>query len=90
MGREMHNYKTSSFINQILLTNQNSIIYKCLITNNKVQNDIKWVLNSEATDHMTGNQTLLNNYRTINGTEYFTIVNNDKVKIKGWGMISIF
>jgi hypothetical protein len=32
----------------------------------------------------------LNNYRTINGTDYFTVVNNDKVKIKGWGMINIF
>jgi hypothetical protein len=90
MGREMHNCKTNQFINQIMLTNQNSITHKCLITNNKSQNDIKWVLDSGATDHMTGNQILLNNYRTIDGTEYFTIANNDKVKIKGWGMIIIF
>jgi hypothetical protein len=90
MGREMHNCKTSPFINQILLTNQNSITHKCLFTNNKGQNDIKWVLDSGATDHMTENQTLLNNYRTIDGTEYFTIANNVKVKIKGWGMIIIF
>jgi hypothetical protein len=53
-----------------------------LITDNKGQNDIKWVLDSGATDHMTGNQTLLNNYRTIDGTEYFIVTNNDKVKIK--------
>jgi hypothetical protein len=41
MGREMHNCKTSPFINQIQLTNQDSIAHKCLITNNKGQNDIK-------------------------------------------------
>jgi hypothetical protein len=39
---------------------------------------------------MTGNPTLLNNYRKINDDQFFTIANNEKIRIKGWGMISIF
>jgi hypothetical protein len=82
MDREVQKCKTNSFINHIHLTNQNSTTHKCLITNNRGQNDIKWVLDSGATGHMMRNQILLNNYRTVDGTEYVTIANNDKVKIK--------
>jgi hypothetical protein len=39
---------------------------------------------------MTGNPTLLNNYRKINDDQFFMIANNEKNRIKGWGMISIF
>jgi hypothetical protein len=50
----------------------------------------KWVLDSGATDHMIGNQMLLKNYRTIISDQYFTVVNDEQIKIKGWGIISIF
>jgi hypothetical protein len=53
-------------------------------------NCTKWILDSGATDHMTGNQTVLRNYRFIQNDQYFTVANNEKIKIKGWGMISIF
>jgi hypothetical protein len=33
---------------------------------------------------------LLNNYRKINDDHFFKIANNEKIRIKGWGMISIF
>jgi hypothetical protein len=57
---------------------------------NTMQKCIKWVLVSRATDHMTGNQELLNNYHKICDDQFFTVVNNDKIKIEGRGMISIF
>jgi GAG-pre-integrase domain len=43
-----------------------------------------------ATDHMTGNQMLLKNYRTIISDQYFMVANDEQIKIKGWGIISIF
>jgi hypothetical protein len=48
------------------------------------------VLDSGATDHMTGNQNMLTNYRKINSDQFFMVANNEKIKIEGWGMISIF
>jgi hypothetical protein len=39
---------------------------------------------------MTGNQTLLKNYRTIISGQYFTVANNEQINIKGCGVISIF
>jgi hypothetical protein len=39
---------------------------------------------------MTGNQKVLRNYRLTQSDQYFTVANNEKIKIKGWGMISIF
>jgi hypothetical protein len=36
--------------------------------NSRISN--KWVLDSGATDHMTGNPTLLNNYRKINNDHF--------------------
>jgi len=53
-------------------------------------NRTKWILDSGATDHMTGNQSILRNYRTTENNQFFTVANNEKIKIKGWGMISIF
>jgi hypothetical protein len=39
---------------------------------------------------MMGNQMLLKNYRTIISDQYFTVANDEQIKIKGWGIISIF
>jgi hypothetical protein len=70
-----------------------SIKSKCLNVGQSInctpKNSSKWVLDSRATDHMTGNQNLLRNFRELEGDQFFTVANNEKVKIKGWGMISI-
>jgi hypothetical protein len=50
---------------------------------NTMQNCTKWVIDSGAIDHMTGNQELLNNYQKIYDDQFFTVANNDKIKIKG-------
>jgi hypothetical protein len=71
-------------------------IYKnnCLIIglSTKINSPIntKWVLDSGATYHMMGNQMLLKNYHTIISDQYFTVANKEQIKIKGWGIISIF
>jgi hypothetical protein len=70
--------------------NKNNCLNIGLSTKNKVQNYTKWVLDSDAIDHMTGNQTLLKNYRTIISGQYFTVANNEQINIKGCGVISIF
>ena len=53
------------------------------------KNNEKWILDSGATDHMTGNRNLLRSFRTLENDQYFTVANDEKIKIKGWGMISI-
>jgi GAG-pre-integrase domain len=67
---------------------------KCLAVgfapNMAPNNYTKWILDSGATDHMTGNQSVLRNYRLTQNNQYFTDANNEKIKIKGWGKISIF
>jgi hypothetical protein len=82
--------KTSSADNCVI----NKPFSKCLnlrtIVNKNYLGCTKWVLDSGATNHMTGNHALLKNYRTLKRTQYFTIVNNEKIKIERWGMISIF
>jgi hypothetical protein len=59
-------------------------------TSNVLPNCTQWVLDSGATGHMTKNQNILTNYRKINSDQFFTIANNEKIKIEGWGMVSIF
>jgi hypothetical protein len=45
---------------------------------------MKWVLDSGSMDHITENPTLLNNYCKINYNYiFFTISNNEKIRIKG-------
>jgi hypothetical protein len=53
-------------------------------------NCTKWILDSEATDHMTGNHFLLSNYRITKNDQFFTVANSEKIKMKGFGIISIF
>jgi hypothetical protein len=53
-------------------------------------NGIKWILDSGATDHMTGDQNLIRNYQPIHENHFFTVANNEKLKIKGWGLVSLF
>jgi hypothetical protein len=36
------------------------------------------------------NQSLLRNYRLTKNDQFFTVANNEKIKIKGWGIINIF
>jgi GAG-pre-integrase domain len=71
-----------------------NVLNKCLVVGFAPKiaptNCTKWILDSGATDHMTGNQKVLRNYRLTQNDQYFTIINNEKIKIKGWGMISIF
>jgi hypothetical protein len=50
----------------------------------------QWVLDSGATDHMTGNKTLLHNFVSSTTTQYVTVANGDKMEILGFGSIKIF
>jgi hypothetical protein len=74
--------KNSSYFNKFLTIGPS--------TTNALPNCTKWVLDLGATDHMTGNQNMLNNYRKINSDQFFTVANNEKHKIEGWDMVSIF
>jgi hypothetical protein len=71
-----------------------NVFNKCLVVGFAPKiaptNCTKWILDSGATDHMTGNQKVLRNYQLTQSDQYFTVANNEKIKIKGWGMISIF
>jgi hypothetical protein len=42
-----------------------------------------WILDSGATDHMTGNVNLRKIYNKIENDQFFRIVNDGKIKIKG-------
>jgi hypothetical protein len=74
--------------------NNLSIFRKCIIIKPKdmkiSQNDIKWILDFGAMDHMTENINALKIFRIINNEQYFTVANNENVKIEGWGMTSMF
>jgi hypothetical protein len=47
-------------------------------------------LDSGATDHMTGNKTLLHNFVSSTTTQYVTVANGNKMEILGFGSIKIF
>jgi hypothetical protein len=49
-----------------------------------------WLLDSGATDHMTGNKNLLLNYKHLEGKQFVIIANGDKMKILGSASINIF
>jgi hypothetical protein len=49
-----------------------------------------WVLDSGATDHMTDDKNLLNNYKCYEGKQFVVVANDDKIKILGSGSIIIF
>jgi GAG-pre-integrase domain len=74
--------KNSSYFNTCLTIGPSTI--------NVLSNCTQWVLDSDATDHMMGNQNMLTNYRKINSYQFFTVANNEKIKIEEWGMVSIF
>jgi hypothetical protein len=84
------NNSTNSIVSGLERFNKNNCLTIGLSTKNKSQSYIKWVLDSGATDHMTGNQSLLKNYHNLISDQYFTVANNERIEIKGWGMISIF
>jgi hypothetical protein len=49
-----------------------------------------WVLDSDATDHMTGDKNLLNNYKCHEGKQFVVVANGDKMKILGNDLINFF
>jgi hypothetical protein len=65
--------------------NDNNYLIIGLSTKNTSQKYTKCVLDSGVTDHMTGNQSLLKNYRTIISDQYFIVINNERIKIKRCG-----
>jgi hypothetical protein len=51
---------------------------------NSIYLSYQWVLDSGATDHMTGNKNLLHNFVSSNTTQYITVPNGDKIEILGF------
>jgi hypothetical protein len=68
--------------------NKNNCLTIGFSIKNTSQSYTKWVLDSELLQSY--NQSLLKNYRTLISSQYFTVVNNERIKFKGWGMISDF
>jgi hypothetical protein len=53
---------------------------------NLIQNfNINWILESGATDHMTGDTNLRNNYKYHEGKQFVIVINGDKMEILGSG-----
>jgi hypothetical protein len=48
------------------------------------------VLNSGATDHITGNKNILENFNEFSTKQYVTVANDKKIEILGDGSIIIF
>jgi hypothetical protein len=49
-----------------------------------------WILDSGATDHITGNKKLINNLINWDTTQSMTVANGDKIKFIGSGSIDLF
>jgi hypothetical protein len=49
-----------------------------------------WILDSGATDHITGNKNLLHNYENWNKVQFVIVANGEKIKILGSGSIKLF
>jgi hypothetical protein len=68
-------------------TKNSGYFNKCLIigpsTTNVLPNCTQWLLDSGATNHLMRNQNMLTNYRKINSDQFFTVANNEKIKIEG-------
>jgi hypothetical protein len=50
----------------------------------------QWVLDSGATNHITGNKNILENYNAFSTKQCVTVTNGEKIKILGDGSIIIF
>jgi hypothetical protein len=50
----------------------------------------QWVLDSGATDHMTGNKNILKIFNAFSTKQYVMVVNGEKIKILCDGSIIIF
>jgi hypothetical protein len=48
------------------------------------------VLDSGATDHMTDDKNMLNNYKYYEGKQFVVVTNGDKMEILGSGSINFF
>jgi hypothetical protein len=68
-------------------TQQSNGIASNLVTNFLNTN---WVLDSGATNHMTGDKSLLNNYKCYEGKQFVVVANCDKMEILGNGSIIFF
>jgi hypothetical protein len=55
-----------------------------------LNSNAKWILDSGATDHMTGNKKLLYNFKKYETSQYVTVANGGKMKILGYGSINLF
>jgi hypothetical protein len=62
-----------------------------LVEKNKENlNQNGWVLDSGATNHITGNRTLLHNYQKNSIQDFVYVANGEKMKIHGYGTIKVF
>jgi gag-polypeptide of LTR copia-type len=57
---------------------------------NLCQNSKGWIIYSGATDHMTYDQTKLQNFEKSKNSQYVTVANNDKVRVHGIGSTKLF
>jgi hypothetical protein len=58
---------------------------------NLIQNfNTNCILDSGATDHMTEDKKLLNNYKHFEGKQFVIVANGDKMKILWSGSIILF
>jgi hypothetical protein len=69
----------------VLLTNQNSHFSGISTHSNNFNLLDKIIIDSGATDHMFGNQTLLNNLDITNYNQFVLVANGMKAKINGIG-----
>jgi GAG-pre-integrase domain len=74
-----------------MLLQQNTQKYSGMAFNlSQNSSQTKWVLDSGATDHMTGNKDLLDNYRKYEKNQFVTVANGEKMEILGCGSINLF
>ena len=60
------------------------------LNNEFCKSNLDWILDSGATDHMTGNKNLLQNYKIGKGHEFVYVANGGKMEICGYGSIIVF
>lgn len=85
-----YNYNIKLCLSLIKLHDDSLIHYPSVNLSNKNNLNLSWILDSGATDHLTGNKYLLNVFCEINSDQFFTVANNEKIKILGKGSIKIF
>jgi hypothetical protein len=65
----------------IVLHQQNTQKYSGMAANLSLNSSqTKWILDSGVTDHMTGNENLLYNFRKYEINQFVTVANEEKIK----------